>query len=322
MTRSMTRSRGAVVTLSLCITLFAGATPAANAVFPAPANGVVVYVKQGDIWTGSWPNGGPVSEKRLTWTGWQAHSPRWSPDGQWIAYIAAGRLRVMRADGTGKRTVVRTGAASPRWVPDTSGHLRLGYVLEDEPGWGSGDIYTIELDGTARRRVTWRHNDSCDNSYPDWSADGTWLTYRRGTWHPDGSCTSDNVLRNRVTGHTRVLPDVPFAPSAGPPTFHPDSHAVSWIAEELDCFSNWATYEIATRTLSISFAADECGGQPMLGQLSWTPTGGLFEYTYNSSEDDPVGWDRYSYDARAVYVQGDAGRHSFDVQPDPARPGQ
>lgn len=47
-------------------------------------------------------------------------SPRWSPDGKRIAYIAGGQIWIMEPDGGGKRKIsdISTGASNPVWSPD------------------------------------------------------------------------------------------------------------------------------------------------------------------------------------------------------------
>ena len=73
---------------------------------------LVAYVRNGDIYVSK---GQP--EKRLT-TGGDHARPRWSPDGKSIAYLKAGRLWAMRADGTGRRRLTTRPAAGPSWSPD------------------------------------------------------------------------------------------------------------------------------------------------------------------------------------------------------------
>ncbi|WP_246613640.1 TolB family protein [Paractinoplanes bogorensis] len=73
---------------------------------------LVAYVRTGDIYVSQ-----GAGEKRLT-TGANQARPRWSPDGRSIAYLKAGYLWVMRADGSGKRRLTTRAAAGPSWSPD------------------------------------------------------------------------------------------------------------------------------------------------------------------------------------------------------------
>jgi Tol biopolymer transport system component len=72
----------------------------------------VAYVRSGDIYTGA-----GTSERRLT-TGGGHSRPRWSPDGKRLAFLRAGLLWLMNADGTGKRRLTARPAAGPAWSPD------------------------------------------------------------------------------------------------------------------------------------------------------------------------------------------------------------
>jgi dipeptidyl aminopeptidase/acylaminoacyl peptidase len=73
---------------------------------------LVAYVRDGDIWVSKGP-----AEKRLTTGGGHAR-PRWSPDGARLAFVKAGRLWTMRADGAGQRQLSTRPAAGPSWSPD------------------------------------------------------------------------------------------------------------------------------------------------------------------------------------------------------------
>jgi Tol biopolymer transport system component len=119
----------------------------------------------------------------------------WSPDGSRIAFTkAAGGIHVVSVDGTDVRPVFgssRDGgrfgdAGDSSWSPDGS---RLAFAAR---GPGAADIYTVKLDGTGLRRLTFQYR----NYYPDWSPDGQWIMYERHVRaglselmaiHPDGS---------------------------------------------------------------------------------------------------------------------------------------
>ena len=58
--------------------------------------------------------------KQLT-KGTASHSsPRWSPDGDHIAYVSGGQIWVMEEDGDDAKQITRlsTGAGGPVWSPD------------------------------------------------------------------------------------------------------------------------------------------------------------------------------------------------------------
>ena len=86
------------------------------------------------------------------------YQPTWSPDSESIAYTRHDRadeeLRVIRADGTGDRSVTDNlvNDYSPDWSPDGS---RIAFVrgplLEEE---GKAEVYTVSSEGGSVTRLT------------------------------------------------------------------------------------------------------------------------------------------------------------------------
>ena len=71
--------------------------------------------------------------------------PRWSPDGQWIAFTPdrsfAGGVFVIRTDGTGERRLTENGGWHA-WMPDGS---HIGYLIVGPEG--NQQLYVVPLDG-------------------------------------------------------------------------------------------------------------------------------------------------------------------------------
>ncbi|HET9517664.1 MAG TPA: hypothetical protein VFO77_08075 [Actinoplanes sp.] len=167
------------------------AAPAAAGAPSLPT--LVAYVRDGNVYVSK-----GATEKRLTTGGGHAR-PRWSPDGKKLAYLKAGQLWTMKADGTGKRRLSTRAAAGPSWSPDGKsiafaslgctggpavyrisatvkaakpkvlfpGECR-GEPLPAAPATGSsGNV------GTLSERL--RHDDAVA-----WSPDGTMIAFRGG----------------------------------------------------------------------------------------------------------------------------------------------
>jgi serine/threonine-protein kinase len=129
-----------------------------------------------NIWIKPIPDG-PMA--RLTFTG-EERMPRWSPDGERIAFISArnGNLDVwsLRADGTGEAELLadlEQSVAEVAWTPDGDA-LLLRTV--GAPGVSGGrDIFMTRIsdEGGATPLL----NSPADEAAPELSPDGRWLAY-------------------------------------------------------------------------------------------------------------------------------------------------
>ncbi|MEW1824777.1 protein kinase [Streptomyces sp. NPDC088196] len=98
----------------------------------------------------------------------RALDPVWSPDGRYFAYTAGapnvgtgGDIHIVKADGTGDRTLVQTAAQEmdPVWSPDGKW---VAFVRGpfDQPA-----IWAVRADGTGARRLT---TGSTPEGHPSW----------------------------------------------------------------------------------------------------------------------------------------------------------
>lgn len=89
--------------------------------------------------------------------------PRWSPAGDWIAFIEAGTIRVIHPDGSGMKSITHDGTAlSLTWSPKKT---LLAYTTEDL-------VSFADLEGTPMLHVT-----DIEPGPVSWSPDGKTFTY-------------------------------------------------------------------------------------------------------------------------------------------------
>ena len=98
--------------------------------------------------------------------------PRFSPDGQLIAFRSGDRLNegslyIMEATGEGRRRLDVNGH-SPDWSPDGT---QIAFAGNRSGNW---DIYTMGLDGNSVRQLS---NHEKNDIEPVWSPDGTLLAF-------------------------------------------------------------------------------------------------------------------------------------------------
>jgi hypothetical protein len=153
----LTRSARIGFTVAAAILLLDVALPGvAQAAYPG-ADGAIAFVNNGDIYTIQ-PSGSGLT--LLAGDGADS-GPRWSPNGQQIAYLDAGNLWIMNADGTGKSQIT-AGAPTvsdsrPSWSPDgqylafvqRNERVRYGDVMRYDVATGQLAAFTTQVDPPA-----------------------------------------------------------------------------------------------------------------------------------------------------------------------------
>ncbi len=105
----------------------------------------------------------PLGEVRWTLSrGGPVGMPAWSPDGERVAYMNGGELRLVAGDGTGDRLLEpRVAPVEPAWEPGRS--RRLSFVAH------TGRVRTVDVD---TGRAVFEAPAPVDPLHLDWSADG------------------------------------------------------------------------------------------------------------------------------------------------------
>lgn len=203
------------------------------------------------------------SNERPLFTPDDAHAqePRWSPTGDWIAFVGGPdrepgsfALQVIRPDGTGQRVVARSADAqikSPSWHPDGSA---LAFEVRRREA-GSSHVHVIRLDGTGERIVTDGHEGM--NQMPRWSPDGSRvLVAWRDADYTQGDLYLLPLEDDAFTpGEKRWITQNPLVENM--PAWTPDGQAILYVAPPTD------------DALNEVFAVDVASGA--VRQLTHTP---------------------------------------------------
>lgn len=278
--------------LLLMIVTHAVAQPIAVAPFPRGLTGMLAF--QSDVRTSSNPNARvkiytiDLATGRIvtvTTSGdWNDEQPRWSPDGQRIAFKSdrAGsyNLYVMDADG---RNVTRItdhfgNDHDPAWLPDGKSLL---FASDRDRGPGRVDLYRIQLADRSVDRLTTNFEGFA--FMPSASPDGNWAAFVSTTFPHRGGWTNQIHVIELATKMTWAF-DV-TAPGCWP-SWSPDGQSIAHVL--LD--------DAASTVQVISSFGDR--PEPLPGEATrwhyypdWSPDGTLLAISTSPEHHEGEDWD-------------------------------
>ena len=110
----------------------------------------------------------------------RTHSPRWSPDGKWIAFVCQegghDDLWMVKPDGQGLRQVTRLGYDIPQFAFSPDG-TRLALTIIRQGSFDLGIWALSPEDEQGKRSITELRIGLGVHSRPNWSPDGRFITF-------------------------------------------------------------------------------------------------------------------------------------------------
>jgi len=198
------------------------------------------------------------------------NSPRWSPNGERIAFVRDAPYRrspkaaiyLIQADGRGLHTVAR--GREPRWSPDGR---RLLFVNS------SGRIVVLEI-ASGRRREIGR------GGLAVWSPDGKQIAFMRYTYD-QGDVDGSSLLTMRADGS-----DVRVIVGRGPkalynPEWSPDGRTIAVYAQELGNVGEGDIERVDPNTgVTRQLVPPDIGDAT---EVAWSPDGGKLAFVEHES---------------------------------------
>ncbi len=146
----------------------------------SPSNKRAAVIAHGELFTIATDRGEP---QRVTETPWKEQSPRWSPNGKWIAFVSdrTGREEVFVANELGRNVRKLSDADGDKagivWSPDSKSLL-----------WSGSDHKLRQVDVEGGKTEILAQGEAGNVNGAQYSPDGKWISYAK----------QDKLLRSHV----------------------------------------------------------------------------------------------------------------------------
>jgi tricorn protease len=169
----------------------------------SPSNKRAAIIAHGELFTIATDRGEP---QRVTESSWKEQSPRWSPNGKWVAFVSdrTGREEVWISDELGKSPKKLSDADCDKsglvWSPDSKSLL-----------WTGSDhkLRLVEIESGKADVIA--QSDAGNLAGAQFSPDGKWLSYSK----PDRMLRQHVWVKELASGQEHVIGGEDFLLSSG-----------------------------------------------------------------------------------------------------------
>lgn len=198
---------------------------------------------------------------------WFDDPPRWSPDGEWLAFTNQGHVWVVPIGGglPQKVSSFTEGAGSPHWMPDSGGLLVT--VRRDK----RSHVLLTNREGAWPRPVSLRSQDGHALD-PQAAPNGRYVAYVH-QWLSDLNRT-DIMLADLETGEVRALTGTPARHDRSP-RWSPDGRQIAYISDRPGFYEIFVYDLEAGQERQLTHAGHD------LDDIAWSPDGGRILCTVN-----------------------------------------